>query len=999
MNSDKYLEGQSMQRPPLFENDSFIYWKNRFETYVKSKDLDLWHVITNGDFQPIQQNPETKLDEIIPFEKQSDDLKKRLAKNNEAKMVIYNALPRKEHEGIFMSNTAKEIWKHDNHPSSDESLDRVLLDFNPYVFTILKAFNEGYSSTNYVRKFLRALHPKWKAKAKKESSDEQCSTSGSEDEEYAMAVRDFKKFFKRRGRFLRQPQNDKKTFQRSRDDKNGKSDRKFFRCGDPNHLMGECPKPPKDKNQRAFVRVSTLEKNKGVDLECVKCHVLKSENEKLKEEALKLTKFEKITHCLNEMLNNQKPSGDKLGLGFNSFEASSSGTKEIKFVKAHKKASSDGGPINMGGPLSMQAVPKAIMGPPPAATPGSEKSGLDRGGDDVGSVWRRGKDDGSDRVMWRWRFSGDVDDGGGWRGSAGVTGKYCRIMAGKDERRQIVIEREDEDEARNHGLPLALLVYSLVRPLMTTLVGNNLEFRSFFEKQKLTGPNFIDWYRQLRLVLSTKDKEKYLEQPILAALVAAAPDQPIPPQALTTYNEWVKNQNQIDVMITGTPSDCERFSQAGGRVSLILVGLSKEYDSFVQNYNMHSMGKTVNELHDMLKLHEETLPKKVDAPALHAIRTGKPSYAPKPKNLPPPKKNNPAKDVICHYCGEVGHWRRNCPTYLTELLKKKQLAQGASTLGSAGKHISKKRIKKLQHDRLFNSTDIESLGKCVSCMSSKMARKPYSHQVERAKDLLGLIHTDVCGPFRIVSRQGANYSVTFTDDFSRQEFLDHLKEHGIIAHHTPPYTPQHNGVSKRRNRTLLDMVRSMTSQTTLLKSFWDYGLESAARILNMVPTKKVDKTPYEIWHGQAPKLKGLHSYGVDYEETFSPIADIRSIRILIAIASFYDYEIWQMDVKTAFLNGHITEEVYMMQPKGFVNPKYPNHICNLKRSIYELKQVSSKWNKRFDDEIKKFGFTDVRRINRVVGDLVCEPRHYIKLTLKDPKSEKWLADMMWSAIH
>nr|GEX15521.1 zf-CCHC domain-containing protein/UBN2 domain-containing protein [Tanacetum cinerariifolium] len=89
--------------------------------------------------------------------------------------------------------------------------------------------------------------------AKKVSSDEECSTSGSEDEEYAMAVRDFKKFFKRRGRFVRQPQNDKKTFQRSRDDKNGKSDRKCFRRGDPNHLIGECPKPPKDKNQRTFV--------------------------------------------------------------------------------------------------------------------------------------------------------------------------------------------------------------------------------------------------------------------------------------------------------------------------------------------------------------------------------------------------------------------------------------------------------------------------------------------------------------------------------------------------------------------------------------------------------------------------------------------------------------------------------------------------------------------------------------------------------------------------
>ncbi|GJX64438.1 retrotransposon protein, putative, ty1-copia subclass [Tanacetum coccineum] len=102
------------------------------------------------------------------------------------------------------------------------------------------------------------------------------------------------------------------------------------------------------------------------------------------------------------------------------------------------------------------------------------------------------------------------------------------------------------------------------------------------------------------------------------------------------------------------------------------------------------------------------------------------------------------------------------------------------------------------------------------------------------------------------------------------------------------------------------------------------------------------------------------TYGVGYEETFFPVAYIRAIRILIAIATFYDYEIWQMDVKTAFLNGHLFEEVYMTQPKGFVNPKYPNHVCKLKRSIYGLKQDSRQWNKQFDDEIKKFCFTQNR---------------------------------------
>ncbi|GJY80574.1 hypothetical protein Tco_0493325 [Tanacetum coccineum] len=99
------------------------------------------------------------------------------------------------------------------------------------------------------------------------------------------------------------------------------------------------------------LNLSTLEKNKGVDLECRNYQSLKIDNDKLKEEALTLTKFEKSTHCLNEMLSNQKLSGDKLGLGFNSFEGSTSGTKKMKFVKSHNETPSGGGPLNVeGGP-------------------------------------------------------------------------------------------------------------------------------------------------------------------------------------------------------------------------------------------------------------------------------------------------------------------------------------------------------------------------------------------------------------------------------------------------------------------------------------------------------------------------------------------------------------------------------------------------------------------------------------------------------------------------
>nr|GEZ50335.1 UBN2 domain-containing protein [Tanacetum cinerariifolium] len=201
-------------------------------------------------------------------------------------MVIYNTLPRKEYEIIFMRNTAKDIWKtllithqgnnqvEDNKIdllvqryeqfliSKDESIDSAFARFNT-IITSLKDINEGYSRKKYVRKFLRALHPKWRAKvmtieeskdltslsldelignlkvhemfikkdskivkakgerrslalkAKNESRDKECSTSRSKDEEYVMVVRDFKKFLKRKGRFVRQPRNDKKTFQSS----------------------------------------------------------------------------------------------------------------------------------------------------------------------------------------------------------------------------------------------------------------------------------------------------------------------------------------------------------------------------------------------------------------------------------------------------------------------------------------------------------------------------------------------------------------------------------------------------------------------------------------------------------------------------------------------------------------------------------------------------------------------------------------------------------------
>ncbi|GKD56223.1 zinc finger, CCHC-type containing protein, partial [Tanacetum coccineum] len=132
------------------------------------------------------------------------------------------------------------------------------------------------------------------------------------------------------------------------------------------------------------------------------------------------------------------------------------------------------------------------------------------------------------------------------------------------------------------------------------------------------------------------------------------------------------------------------------RVNMILTSLSKDYDQFMQNYNMHGMGKTIPELHAMLKLAKKGIPKK--SPAVLAIRQGqiqKPKSQAKGKGkqrgkgkkgipkkshaVPPPaKKEHPAKDTECHHCHKTGYWKRNCPLYLAELKKNKANAFGTS---------------------------------------------------------------------------------------------------------------------------------------------------------------------------------------------------------------------------------------------------------------------------------------------------------------------------------
>jgi len=175
-------------------------------------------------------------------------------------------------------------------------------------------------------------------------------------------------------------------------------------------------------------------------------------------------------------------------------------------------------------------------------------------------------------------------------------------------------------------------------------------------------------------------------------------------------------------------------------------------------------------------------------------------------------------------------------------------------------------MKRLHSDWLLTLLDFESYEPCEACLLGKMTKVPFIGFTERAYDLLELVQTDVCGPMSMIARGGFQYFVTCTNDFSRydyvylmkhksetfekfkefynevenqsgkkvkalrsyrggeylsHEFSNHLKSYGIVPYLTPPRMPERNVMSERRNQTLLDMIRSMMSQSDLPLSFWD----------------------------------------------------------------------------------------------------------------------------------------------------------------------------------
>ncbi|GJU08267.1 retrotransposon protein, putative, ty1-copia subclass [Tanacetum coccineum] len=414
-------------------------------------------------------------------------------------------------------------------------------------------------------------------------------------------------------------------------------------------------------------------------------------------------------------------------------------------------------------------------------------------------------------------------------------------------------------------------------------------------------------------------------------------------------------------------------------VCLILNGLTKDFVGFVRNYNMHNMGKTISEIHAMLIEYEKGLPKKAETPQVMMIKGGKIQkankkalntkgnnkvkgkgkdkkvYIPKPKNPKPTAIERPAKDDACHHCKEVGHWKRNCPVYLAELLKKKKQVGSASSSGiftielfsfpnnnswvydtGCGTHIciTKQGFRierKLKQGALYLyvgngvRAQVEAIGSfdlvlpngLVICLDNCH----YAPTITRGVvSVSRLVDNGFVQCFTDYGISVSKNDVLYFNAIARNGIYE-IDMHDLVPNVNSIYNVSNKRVKRNLDSTYLWHCRlahinkkriKQLQQDGLLKSTDDESFDKCKWLFK----KKTDMDG--IVHVYKARLvaKGYTQlYGVDYEEMFSPVADIRAIRILISIAAYYDYKIWKMDVKTAFLNGYLNEDIYLVQPE------------------------------------------------------------------------------------
>ncbi|KAK8584245.1 hypothetical protein V6N12_068491 [Hibiscus sabdariffa] len=460
----------------------------------------------------------------------------------------------------------------------------------------------------------------------------------------------------------------------------------------------------------------------------------------------------------------------------------------------------------------------------------------------------------------------------------------------------------------------------IAKAWLIILANNSISLRSLLEKEKLNGINFLDWFRNLRIVLKQERNEYVIEEPV--------PDEPAPnaPRVdkdkfkkhmddmvdvgclmLATMNSELRKQHENMVayemiqnlkeiyegqarqeryetskalfqckMIEGTPVGAHVIKMMGYIQTLEKLGMLRTAEGDMKKGGSKSI---------LVVREPQRKEKKVAKSKVNGKTKAKGKNALKPKE-------GISKDGKCFHCEKSSHSKRNCPVYLEEVKKAKVV--GASVSGiyvidvnlstssswvldtGCGSHIYTS-VQGLHMRRNLAKGDVDlrvENGARVAALAVGAYVLSIPSALERFKEFKN----------EVQNQHGKSIKALRSDrggEYLSQDFDELLKECGIVSQLTPPGTPQWNGVSERRNQTLLDMVQSMMSHSDLSICFWGHALEIAAFTLNRVPSKSVQKTPYEIWTGKRPNNKVFVAQtGVFLEKEFlSSKRDRRNIEL------------------------------------------------------------------------------------------------------------------------
>ncbi|KAK1627137.1 hypothetical protein QYE76_001452 [Lolium multiflorum] len=450
----------------------------------------------------------------------------------------------------------------------------------------------------------------------------------------------------------------------------------------------------------------------------------------------------------------------------------------------------------------------------------------------------------------------------------------------------------------------------------------------------------------------------------------------------------------------------------------VLQSLPPSYKNFVMNYNMQNMNKELPELFSMLKSAEVEIKKENQVLMVNKTTSFKKQGKPNKGNFkkggkkvaaPPEKpKAGPKPETVCYYCQGKGHWKRNCSKYLADLksghVKKKETA--AFTLNRA----PSKSVETTPYELWFGKKPKLSFLKVWGCDAYVKKLQPDKLEPKAEKCVFIGYPKETIG-YTFYHRSEGKIFVAKNGSFLEKEFLtkevtgrkvelDEVDEPSLIDQSSAvpeevPVQPAPIGEEandddhETSNEEATEPRRSTRERTTpdwydpclnvmivddndedpatyeeaMMSpdsNKWQEAMKSEMgsmydnKVWTLVDLPDSRKAVENKWifkrktdadgnitvYKARLVAKGFRQIqGVDYDETFSPVAKLKS-----------------MDVKTAFLNGDIEEELYMVQPKGFVDPENANKVCKLQRSIYGLKQASRSWNLRFDRVIKDFGF-------------------------------------------